>query len=251
MTYSNWRHDLSEYVDGYNGQTTLADKLNAKNQKPKTSDKSSRRITDSDIKNKIAINPSMKEAFAEIGGYISECFEIEEQSNMESSKKSSSDDKNKQLKTQQLQYQKQMMNKQLMLDKQRLQLQKQGKLPIGQSMKEGYDKPDEKLKTDRNMFSIDASERATAKARLLAKAAKKRKERMKEETGAEYHARMKEKNRKPINPYPVASKPFDPEARMKQRASQMKKNKNQDTRTDAEKMTDATGPRPGSRYRGD
>ena len=24
-----------------------------------------------------------------------------------------------------------------------------------------------------------------------------------------------------------------------------------DTRTDAEKMTDATGPRPGSRYRGD
>ena len=29
------------------------------------------------------------------------------------------------------------------------------------------------------------------------------------------------------------------------------KNAKKDTRTDAQKMTDATGPRPGSRYRGD
>ena len=36
------------------------------------------------------------------------------------------------------------------------------------------------------------------------------------------------------------------------RAKQMKDSKApKDTRSDKEKMTDATGPRPGSRYRGD
>ena len=74
------------------------------------------------------------------------------------------------------------------------------------------------------------------------------------ETGEEYHKRMKEKNKKPINPFPMKQKPFDPDARKKQRAAQLKaaaKNAKKDTRTDAEKMADATGPRPGSRYRGD
>ncbi|ADO99381.1 hypothetical protein Syn19_176 [Synechococcus phage Syn19] len=49
-------------------------------------------------------------------------------------------------------------------------------------------------------------------------------------------------------------KPYQPGDREKQRAAQLKaaaKNAKKDTRTDAEKMTDATGPRPGSRYRGD
>ena len=49
-------------------------------------------------------------------------------------------------------------------------------------------------------------------------------------------------------------KPYQPGDRQKQRAAQirqMAKNAAKDTRTDAQKMTDATGPRPGSRYRGD
>lgn len=49
-------------------------------------------------------------------------------------------------------------------------------------------------------------------------------------------------------------KPFDPEARQKQHAAQMRnaaKKAKKDTRTDAEKMADATGPRRGSNYRGD
>ena len=49
-------------------------------------------------------------------------------------------------------------------------------------------------------------------------------------------------------------KPYQPGDRQKQRAAQLRniaKNANKDTRTDAQKMTDATGPRPGSRYRGD
>ena len=51
-----------------------------------------------------------------------------------------------------------------------------------------------------------------------------------------------------------SEKPFDPDARRKQRAANLKnaaKNSPKDTRTDGEKMADATGPRPGSRYRGD
>ena len=35
------------------------------------------------------------------------------------------------------------------------------------------------------------------------------------------------------------------------RRARAAKNAKKDTRTDAQKMTDATGPRPGSRYRGD
>jgi hypothetical protein len=76
------------------------------------------------------------------------------------------------------------------------------------------------------------------------------KERVKEimseklETGAEYHARMKEKNKEPINKYPVKNK--DGKETVRRNVAPPK-----DTRTDAQKMTDATGPRPGSRYRGD
>jgi len=49
-------------------------------------------------------------------------------------------------------------------------------------------------------------------------------------------------------------KPYQPGDREKQRAAQMRnaaKNAKKDTRTDAEKMADATGPRKGSNYRGD
>ena len=40
-------------------------------------------------------------------------------------------------------------------------------------------------------------------------------------------------------------------AKRKAEAEKNKKKPAPDTRTDAQKMTDATGPRPGSRYRGD
>ena len=49
-------------------------------------------------------------------------------------------------------------------------------------------------------------------------------------------------------------KPYKPGDHQRARAAQLKaaaKNAKKDTRTDAQKMTDATGPRPGSRYRGD
>ena len=49
-------------------------------------------------------------------------------------------------------------------------------------------------------------------------------------------------------------KPYQPGDRQKQHAAIIRnaaKNAKKDTRTDAQKMTDATGPRPGSNYRGD
>ena len=49
-------------------------------------------------------------------------------------------------------------------------------------------------------------------------------------------------------------KPYKDGDHQKARAAQLKsaaKKAKKDTRTDDEKMTDATGPRPGSRYRGD
>ena len=97
---------------------------------------------------------------------------------------------------------KQMMLKQQLLDKQRLQMQQQGRIPAGHRTEE--------LSIDQQMkISRDAA-----------------------------------KNRKP----------YKDGDHQRARAAQMKnaaKNAKKDTRTDAQKMTDATGPRPGSRYRGD
>ena len=59
------------------------------------------------------------------------------------------------------------------------------KVYLDQIANEGYDKPDEKLKTDRNMFNIpkDEQQKQTAKERLLAKAKAKRAAKMEAERG--------------------------------------------------------------------
>ena len=65
--------------------------------------------------------------------------------------------------------------------------------PDSESLKEADIKPPmEKLKTDRNMFSIPADEREAAKQRLLAKAKAKREAMQKEETDLEEGMSMKD-----------------------------------------------------------
>ena len=92
----------------------------------------------------------------------------------------------------------QMMRKQQLLSRQRLQMQKQGKLPAGHM--EGLSVDDQmKISQDYNRMSPEEKKAANKKALGTIKKVKREK----------------------------------------------------DTRTDAQKMTDATGPRPGSRYRGD
>lgn len=60
--YSNWRDDLREVVDV----------------DPKTDTENEKEITEKKVKNKIVINPPMKEAFEALGGEVLEIVELDE-----------------------------------------------------------------------------------------------------------------------------------------------------------------------------
>ena len=63
--YSNWREDLIEVMD-------------IPSSEPKTDTEDEKKITEKKVKNKIVINPTMNEAFGEIGGTILEVVELDE-----------------------------------------------------------------------------------------------------------------------------------------------------------------------------
>ena len=67
--FSDWREDLIEVAG-------------IPEQEPKTDTDSEKEITEKKIKNKIVINPSMKEAFEEIGGTLLEVTELDEKLDM-------------------------------------------------------------------------------------------------------------------------------------------------------------------------
>jgi hypothetical protein len=67
------------------------------------------------------------------------------------------------------------------------------KVVINPEMKEGYDKPDEKLKTDRDMFNVPKDEQDAARKRILAKALAKRKEKGIKEASWDKYGRPKTK----------------------------------------------------------
>ena len=67
--FSDWREDLIEVAG-------------IPEQEPKTDNDSEKEITEKKIKNKITINPSMKEAFEEIGGTLLEVTELDEKLDM-------------------------------------------------------------------------------------------------------------------------------------------------------------------------
>jgi|TARA_B100000085_G_scaffold11998_1_gene10438 hypothetical protein len=204
--FSNWREDLYE-ID-IPGEKKMDVKIKEKK-----------------ITNKIKINPNMGEEIEKLGGTILEMSEVEEEAIDPAEK-------------QKLMKKKQLMQKQQMLDKQRIQAQMQGRIPTGHRM-EGYDKPDEKLKTDRDMFNIPKSEKDAAKARLLAKTKAIRKAKMKEELSvddqmkiSQKYNRMTPEQKKAANKKAVAGIP--------------KVAPKKDTRTDAQKMADAyASPRKG------
>jgi hypothetical protein len=68
--HSNWREDLREVAD-------------IPSSEPETETKSKRKVEDKKVNNKIVINPTMKEAFGDIGALILEVTEIEEGSDCE------------------------------------------------------------------------------------------------------------------------------------------------------------------------
>ena len=213
----SWRTELSEYTDA--------------SPKAKTDEKSREKITEKKVKNKVVINPpqGMTEAIEELGGQILEMVEIEEGDfpkdapSIKDAKPAKKTDvkydphmkvmaptvkkeeagdadakKAEAMRKKQLSSREQMMKKQHLLDKQRMQAQKQLRMPSGHM---------EGLSVDQQMKISQDYNRKSPEEKLAA-------------------------NKKALGTI-------------------KKVKREKDTRTDAQKMTDATGPRPGSRYRGD
>jgi len=144
---SDWRSELIEVVDTETNEKTVKEKK---------------------IKNKIIINPTMgmKEAIEDIGGIIMEMHEIEE---MMSPKEV------------QLQKRRTMIDMQVARER-RKQISKASAQSPTKEVGEGYEKPDEKLVTDRDGYRVSKKDADDARDRLLAKARAKRMAKMKEET---------------------------------------------------------------------
>ena len=146
-----------------------------------------------------------------------------------------------------------MLKKKIMMQKQALQMQKQGRLPLNYS--EGVEKtsedcgcdktPCECKKKDKEMDPREIPTRINlAKNKLRAMGLKMSYDMMDEGMSVKDQMRIsQEYNRK---------SPEERKAVVKKAVAGIKKvAPKKDTRTDTQKMTDATGPRPGSRYRGD
>lgn len=291
--YSNWRddaQDLLEIIGGaYGGVAGVDNERNLENPKAKKASKSSEKITEKSIKNKIVINPpqGMKEAFAELGGVITEMYEITEKIDIDKADmgdvikdfrksdapqfKGKSDKKKQQmaiaakLATEETEEEK---KKREMLAKTKEHDDKQsGKLAEADmtgapSIKNIKPAKKTNVKYDPHMKvmapTIKAEGRAlagvlstirakngmgTVTAKGADKLQAKKEKTMGEEMSIKDQMRISREAAKNRNPNP------DHRAI---RAKQMKNSKApKDTRSDAQKMTDATGPRPGSNYRGD
>ena len=128
----SWREEYPELFQEVNGYQTGNIALDKKqtnvsqvNQTSMDSDRSRERVEEKNVKNKIKVNPDMKEAIENMGGTI---LEITEEEAPDTSKEDKTAD---QIRKTRLQNVKKMMTKQQMLDKQRLNLQRSGRLPMG------------------------------------------------------------------------------------------------------------------------
>ena len=128
----SWREqypELFQEVNGYQTGNIALDKkqtnVSQVNQTSMDSDRSRERVEEKNVKNKIKVNPDMKEAIENMGGTI---LEITEEEAPDTSKEDKVLD---QIRKTRLQNVKKMMTKQQMLDKQRLNLQRSGRLPMG------------------------------------------------------------------------------------------------------------------------
>jgi hypothetical protein len=128
----SWREqypELFQEVNGYQTGNIALDKkqtnVSQVNQTSMDSDRSRERVEEKNVKNKVKVNPDMKEAIENMGGTI---LEITEEEAPDTSKEDKAAD---QIRKARLQNVKKMMTKQQMLDKQRLNLQRSGRLPMG------------------------------------------------------------------------------------------------------------------------
>lgn len=289
--YSNWRNDsqdLLEVIGGmYGGVAGVDGEKNLENPKAKKASRSNSEIVEKSVKNKIRINPpqGVTEGFAELGGVITEMYEITEKIDIEKAdmgdvikdfRKSDApqfkgkSDKKKQemavaakLATEETEEEK---KKRELLAKTKEHDDKQsGKLAEADmtgapSIKNIKPARKTNVKYDPHMKvmapTIKAEGRAlagvlstirakngmgTVTAKGADKLQAKKEKTMGEEMSVKDQMRISREAAKNRNPNP------DHRKINAMKASNQKK----DNRTDAQKMTDATGPRPGSNYRGD
>lgn len=300
--YSNWRNDsqdLLEVIGGaYGGFAGVDNEKNLENPKAKKASKSNERITEKSIKNKIVINPSqgMKEAFAELGGVITEMYEISEKIDIKKADmgdvvkdfrksdapqfKGKSNKKKQEMavaaklateETEEEKKKRELLTKTKEHDDKQsgkiaeavyggAEAEKKAKLdkfkktlPPGKGFQGKYDQYGReydtntgKLKEGRALAGVLSTIRAkngmgTVTAKGADKLQAKKEKTMGEEMSVKDQMRISREAAKNRNPNP------DHRKINAMKASNQKK----DNRTDAQKMTDATGPRSGSNYRGD
>ena len=183
-----------------------------------------KKVTEKNIKNKIVINPKLGEAVQALGGELLEMVEMvkpeQEQSPQEKEKEDPKQKKISQVK------------KQVLMKK--MQAVRQG---AGSDIVAHYEPEGEQIDEKKGCVHNHKGEECPVHG-------KKECPTMGEELSVDQQMKIsQEYNRK---------SPEEKRAANSKLLGAIKKVKREkDTRTDAQKMTDATGPRPGSRYRGD
>jgi hypothetical protein len=308
--YSNWRDDsqeLLEVIGGmYSGVAGVDGEKNLENPKAKKGSKSNEKITEKSIKNKIRINPpqGVTEGFAELGGVISEMYEITEKIDISKADmgdvvkdfrksdapqfKGKSDKKKQEMavaaklateETEEEKKKRELLTKTKEHDDKQsgkiaeavyggAEAEKKAKLdkfkktlPPGKGFQGKYDQHGReydtntgKLKEGRALAGVLSTIRAkNGMGTITAKGADKLQAKKEKTMGEEMSvkdqmaATIKYNKMNPRKPY----KPGDGYKRNQRDAAANAARQPKDTRTDAQKMADATGPRKGSNYRGD
>ena len=308
--YSNWRDDsqeLLEVIGGmYSGVAGVDGEKNLENPKAKKGSKSNEKITEKSIKNKIRINPpqGVTEGFAELGGVISEMYEITEKIDIAKADmgdvvkdfrksdapqfKGKSDKKKQEMavaaklateETEEEKKKRELLTKTKEHDDKQsgkiaeavyggAEAEKKAKLdkfkktlPPGKGFQGKYDQHGReydtntgKLKEGRALAGVLSTIRAkNGMGTITAKGADKLQAKKEKTMGEEMSvkdqmaATIKYNKMNPRKPY----KPGDGYKRNQRDAAANAARQPKDTRTDAQKMADATGPRKGSNYRGD
>ena len=261
--YSNWRdesQDLLEIIGGaYGGVAGVDNERNLENPKAKKASKSNERITEKSVKNKIRINPpqGVTEGFAELGGVISEIYEIVEK--IDIAKADMGDVVKDFRKSDAPQFKgksdkkKQEMAVAAKLATEETEEEKKKREMLTKT-KEHDDKQSGKIAEGRALAGVLSTIRAkNGMGTITAKGADKLQAKKEKTMGEEMSvkdqmaATIKYNKMNPRKPY----KPGDGYKRNQRDAAANAARQPKDTRTDSQKMADATGPRPGSNYRGD
>ena len=183
-----------------------------------------KKVTEKNIKNKIVINPKLGEAVQALGGELLEMVEMvkpeQEQSPQEKEKEDPKQKKISQVK------------KQVLMKK--MQAVRQG---AGADIVAHYEPEGEQIDEKKGCAHNHKGEECPVHGKKECPA-------MVEELSVDQQMKISQEcNRK---------SPEEKRAANSKLLGAIKKvRREKDTRTDAQKMTDATGPRPGSRYRGD